>query len=140
MKVISVLASVALVALTAAQLKNSQLVGDWEGESKCVNLKVSPACKDEHVIYHITPVVSDKGHVYVRADKVVGGKPLVMGYLTFTIDAKTSSIRNEFTLRKSHGIWKLSVKGKEMTGTLTKLPENVVVRQVTLHFRKKGKA
>ena len=66
------------------------------------------------------------------ADKVVKRKLVVMGYLTFQVDPKKLTIRNEFTRNGTHGVWKIAVQGDRMIGTLTKLPQNVVVRQITL--------
>ena len=142
MKVLAaVVASGALVALTVAQLSAPQLTGDWEGDSKCVNLVAAPACKDEHVIFHITRDLDKFNHpvpngILVRADKIVNKKHLTMGYLDFKLDAANFTISTFYTKNKSRGAWIFTVKGNTMTGSLTKLPDNVVIRKVTLKKKK----
>ena len=142
MKSLVVLASAAFAVLTVAQMSATNVVGAWEGDSKCVNLAALPGCKDEHVIYHITQELDKMKHpssdtVLVRSDKVVDKKPLVMGYLTFKINFATFQMVNYFKTKKAKGAWSFSVKGNTMTGTLTKLPEGVVVRKITLKRVKK---
>jgi hypothetical protein len=141
MKWFAILGTITFAVLSVAQLTASQVVGDWEGESKCVNLEAAPACRDEHVIFHITRVRDKQnkvidGSVFVRADKVVDKKNLTMGYLTFKVDLSTYSIQNVFKNKKGGGVWNLSIKNNQMTGTLTQLPGNVVVRKLTLARKK----
>lgn len=136
MKIVALLGVSTFLALAFAQFSTKDVTGNWEGESKCVNLKVAPACKDEHVIFHITGIPKKPGSVRVQASKVVDKQEEEMGDLVFTIDPKTSSITNEFVNKGSHGLWKLTIKGDSMTGTLSK--DKVVVRRLTLKAQKKG--
>ena len=142
MKSLILLCSAALVAVAVAQLTVPQVAGDWEGDSKCVNLNAMPGCKDEHVIFHMTKII-DKANkpssnsILVRADKIVDKKPLTMGYLTFKLDNANFALINDFKTKNMKGEWNLKVKGNTITGTLTKFPENAVVRKITLTRKKK---
>src|SRR5690242_8039634 len=66
----------------------AHLLGDWSGESICVNKEKFPACKDEVVIYHITKVADKPNTVNLSADKIVDGKPEFMGAFDCIYDAK----------------------------------------------------
>jgi hypothetical protein len=135
MKWLPTIAITAFVTLTFAQLTTQQVIGDWEGESKCVDLKAAPACKDEHVIFHILPVPKKPNEVLVHANKVINKREEEMGDLTFTVDSKMSTIQNVFERNGKKGVWLLAIKRNEMTGTLTLLPNNVIVRKISLKKR-----
>src|SRR5690349_21935334 len=53
----------------------SKLVGDWTGESICVNKEKFPACHDEQVVYHLVLASGKTDTVTLSADKIVNGKP-----------------------------------------------------------------
>ncbi len=131
------LGSAALVAVAVAQLTVSQVTGDWEGDSKCVNLNAMPGCKDEHVVYHIIPIHRNSNQVLINADRVVDKKPISMGEILFTIDGKGSAINNEMMINGSKHYWNFVIKGDKMTGTL-KNKDKVVLRQITLKAQKKA--
>jgi hypothetical protein len=40
----------------------SKLVGDWFGESVCVNKRNSRLANDEHVVYHVTVASGKTNH------------------------------------------------------------------------------
>src|SRR3954462_13528001 len=91
-----------------------QVAGHWEGESVCT-VKDSP-CHDEHVIYEV--LAHDGGNgIHVDAYKVVGGEKDFMGALPCAWVPKSG----ELTCRNPagrQGVWKCTVTGKQMTGTL----------------------
>jgi hypothetical protein len=111
----------------------SKVLGDWEGESVCVGRR--PACKDEHVVYHITKKEGEADAVTMHADKLIGGKPEEMYVLDFKYDASKNTLTGEFTVNGTHGVFEYTIKGDEMDGTLRILPagttgRNIKVRKV----------
>jgi len=102
----------------------TQLAGNWTGESIC---QVKPsACRDEKVVYHIS-TGSDPDHVMVSADKIVDGKAINMGRGEYAYDRTNGTLMNENDGR----MWRFTVKGNSMTGTLT-MPDKTLYRRVTL--------
>jgi hypothetical protein len=49
----------------------SKLVGDWSGESICVNKEKFPSCNDEQVVYRIVVASGKTDTVTITADKIV---------------------------------------------------------------------
>ena len=119
----AILLSIGFKALAQHPVE-SQLFGDWRGESIC-QVKNSP-CHDEEVVYHISKG-KQHGTVVVSADKIVNGKPVSMGSGDYRYDEPTGTLTNGAGGR----IWKLIVGGKTMAGTLT-LPDKTIYRRVTL--------
>lgn len=109
---------------TAFDQDEAQLIGNWAGDSIC-QVKNS-ACRDEKVVYHIAKG-SDADNVTISADKIVDGKAINMGTGDYTYDRKNGTLINESEGR----VWKFTVKGKAMEGTLT-MPDKTVYRRVTL--------
>ena len=128
--VLALFVTVALAIVYPASPKSaraqdeSQLAGNWRGESIC-QLKNS-ACHDEQVVYHITRS-KEPGVVTVSADKIVDGKSIAMGTGDYTYDRKNGTLLNETAGR----VWKFTVQGKKMEGTLT-LADKTVYRRVSL--------
>jgi hypothetical protein len=114
----------------------SGLVGDWSGESICVNKKKFPACNDEQVVYHVTVAQGKTDTVIIAADKIVNGKPEAMGTFDFVYDARKQTLTSEFKNDRVHIIFELAVKGDLLEGTLSTLPERTLVRRIKI---KKGK-
>jgi hypothetical protein len=109
-----------------------EIVGTWRGTSACADRQAAPACADEQVIYEI---VASPGHseaVTVTADKVVDGKRVPMGSFDFALEATSRSWTSELETPRVHAIWRLSVNGTTLSGTLTLLPSKAVVRRVDL--------
>lgn len=126
MKVIglSVLAAIASVAVSASDAPTTKdLVGNWAGTSLC-QVKPSP-CHDENVVFRLSRPQADK--VTIQADKIVDGKPVMMGTSEWKYDTSTQALIWEMSSR----VWKLVVRGDEMNGTLT--DGNVVFRKIHLH-------
>jgi len=109
-----------------------EIVGSWSGSSVCVDLQAAPACNDETVMYDISASPGKPNMVTVNADKVVEGKRGSMGVLEFTHDAKSGSWTSELDTPRLHALWRLTVKGTMLTGTLTLLPSKAVVRKIDL--------
>jgi hypothetical protein len=109
----------------------SNLVGNWTGDSICVGNR--PACHDEQVIYHIKKAPDSSGNVTITADKIVNGKPELMGILDFKYDSEKRTLVCDFTRGNTHGLWELTVEGTTMEGTLMLLPDKSLVRRVKVH-------
>jgi hypothetical protein len=137
------LAAVAVLILAALTLPTSpggaspamiaggaNLVGNWTGDSICVG--PFPACRDEKVIYHIPKAPDAKGTVTITADKIVDGKPELMGVLDFKYDAEKNALTCDFIRGNTHGLWEFSVKGDTMEGTLVMLPDKILARRIKL--------
>lgn len=102
----------------------SQLIGAWTGESIC-QVKNSP-CHDENAIYRISKA-KEAGKVTIDLGKIVDGKAESMVVLDFKYDKVQQTLISEY----KHGVWKFTVKGNTMTGTLT-TPDKIVYRRVSL--------
>jgi hypothetical protein len=63
----------------------------------------------------------------VSADKIVDGKAVNMGTLEFRYIAAQHALVCEY----AQGVWRLSVDGTKMEGTLTR-PDGIVFRRVAL--------
>jgi len=109
-----------------------EIVGTWSGTSVCVDRQAAPACNDEQVVYEINASPGKPNTVTVKADKVVDGKRLSMGDLEFTHDAKSSSWTSMLETPRVHALWRLTVNGAVLTGTLTLFPSRAVVRKIDL--------
>jgi hypothetical protein len=108
----------------------SKVLGDWEGESVCVD-KNRPACKNEHVVYHIKKKEGGAAdEVTMHADKIVNGKPEEMGVLDCEYDAAKSTLTCEFNVNGTHGVFEYEVRGDEMEGTLKILPAGTLGRKI----------
>ena len=108
------------------------IIGAWRGSSLCVDRKALPACNDEEVVYEIVAKPGQSDAVTVKADKIVDGKRVPMGALDFVRDAKDGSWATNIETPSVHALWRLAVGGTTMTGTMTLLPSNVVVRRMDL--------
>lgn len=107
----------------------SKVVGEWEGESVCVD-KNRPACKNEHVVYHVTRKDGEADAVQLQADKIINGKPEDMGTLDCKHDAEKSTLTCEFTVNGTHGVFEFAVDEDEMNGTLKILPAGTLGRKI----------
>jgi hypothetical protein len=118
-------AALSLSAVAQNTDDESQLVGNWRGESKCTGAR--SACHDETVVYHIAELSGKPGWMSVSADKIVNGEPVNMGTLQFQYDAPNHTLTCEY----AQGVWRLKIDGLNMEGTLT-LTDKTVGRHVRL--------
>ena len=105
------------------------LEGTWSGDSVC-QVPGSP-CRDEKAVYRVLRPTK-AGKVPVDGGKLVDGKVVSMGVLEFDYDPREQTLTHE----SKRGVWRFTVKGDTMAGTLT-TPDGVVYRRVSL--RKEGK-
>src|ERR1043166_7254705 len=73
----------------------SKLVGDWSGESICVNKEKFSACNDEQVIYHIAVASGKTDAVTIMADKIVSGRPEAMGTFDFVYEERRETLKSQ---------------------------------------------
>lgn len=121
---LSIIATALAAGAKAGAGDESQLFGDWKGES--VVVARSSIAKDEVVVWHISRA-KDPGKVNVTADKIVNGKTITMGTSDWEFDKTTTSI----TWKTNGGVWQLTATGNRMNGTLT-LTDQTVFRRVSL--------
>jgi hypothetical protein len=108
----------------AAVDDESQLFGDWKGES--IVVAKGTVAKDEVVVWHLSKGRAP-GNVRVSADKIVNGRSIPMGTGEWQYDVATNSI----TWQSGPRLWKVTADGNTMKGTLT-LPDGTVFRRVSL--------
>ncbi len=114
----------------------SKLLGDWSGESICVNKEKFPSCHDEQVVYHVVVAAGKTDTVTISADKIVNGKPEEMGTFDFIYDAQKRTLASEYKNERVHIIFEFAVKGDLLEGTLSNLPEKALVRRIKVKKNK----
>jgi hypothetical protein len=117
-------------AADPGDLPRAEILGDWRGTSRCVNLAAAPACKDETVLYHVLPLADAPDKVLLKADKIVNGVPEPMFDLEFHHVAATKRWESEFQNARVHLRWSFGVKDRQLTGTLVQLPDLTLLRKV----------
>jgi hypothetical protein len=119
------------VAAVAAEAAAAPILGVWRGTSLCVDRAVAPACKDEVIVYTVTPVAGHAGaRVHLRGDKIVDGEIVPMGEFDLDHDEATGSWRAEVRTPKFRILWSYSVEGSRLIGTLTDLATDARIRRV----------
>lgn len=108
----------------------SKLVGNWSGESVCVNREKFPACNDERVIYRVVKTSGKSDTLTITMDKLVNGKPEFMAVFDFVYNAQQRTLSAEFERSRGRGLWEFEVKGDLLEGTLTTLPDKTLVRHI----------
>jgi len=120
----SVLVITAASQLTFAQGKPA-IAGVWRGQSSCEQKE--SACREETVVYRLSPLQDKPGSFSVSADKIVDGKAVNMGTLEF----RYVEDRHALVCEYAQGVWRLSVDGEKIEGTLTR-PDGSLFRRVAL--------
>jgi hypothetical protein len=125
----SVLLGLGLAALVSARQAKAdsgetQIYGVWKGQS--VVVAKSSVAKDEVVVWYISPT-KDPAKVKIKADKIVNGRAITMGVSDWDYDKSQKTITWKIRL----GVWKLTLDGNTLKGTLT-LNDQTVFRRVSL--------
>ena len=107
----------------------SGLAGSWEGDSKCT-VRDSP-CRDEHVVYRITPDKKNPAQVSIDADKVVDGRPQFMGTIVCQYHAAQATLSCTGNTPKQDD-WEFHISGDTMGGTLTIGTEKQLYRRINV--------
>jgi hypothetical protein len=108
----------------------ARLVGNWSGESVCVDRERFPACRDEQVVYRLAKSADKPEIVTVTMDKIVNGQPETMAVLDFAYDAQKQTLVNEFTRNGRRGRWEFTVRDDVIEGSLVTLPDKTRARRV----------
>jgi hypothetical protein len=114
---------------TSARAQESPILGSWHGTSTCVDKVKFPACKDEEAIYDVTAVRVDT--VTLRTDKVVNGAREFMNESQF-LRGTDGSWTAELETPRYHLRLVITVEGDVMKGRLMTLPDQVLVRRMSL--------
>ena len=111
--------------LMFAQAKPA-IAGIWRGQSSCEQKE--SACREETVVYRLSPIKDKPGSFSVSADKIVDGKAVNMGTLEF----RYVEDQHALVCQYAQGVWRLSVEQEKIEGTLTR-PDGSLFRRVALH-------
>lgn len=114
----------------------ASLLGDWSGESICMNKDKFPACKDETVVYHIKRVHGKANTVNLSADKIVNGKPESMGDFDFIYLANKRVLITDFKNERVHLTIAFDVKGDTLEGGMFTFPEKIQARKIKVKKEK----
>lgn len=122
---------VSVAAQTKPPAGNAEILGTWEGESKCT-VPDSP-CRDEHVVYEIA-VENDKSvSAPLKMDgyKIVNGERVFMGALHCDYDLARKNL--SCTSRgKNFDDWQYTLSGAALQGTLTTDAGKTLYRKITV--------
>jgi hypothetical protein len=108
-----------------AQTNDSAITGVWRGNSICAS--EASSCRNETVVYYIKNVPDKPSVMFVKADKLVEGKPVTMGAGEWEYDRASRTLM----LRSEQRSWRLKLDGTQIEGMLT-LANNTVFRRMTL--------
>jgi hypothetical protein len=97
--------------------------GNWYGDSVC-QVENSP-CKTEKVVYRLIQMDDAATKFMMQADKIINEKPEFMGTIEFQFDEKSKTLLGKYR----NDVWKFTIKGQEMEGTLT-LADGTVYRRI----------
>ena len=101
------------------------IAGVWRGQSSCEQKE--SACREETVVYRLSPLQDKPGSFSASADKIVDGKAVNMGTLEFRYVEDQHALVCEY----AQGVWRLSVDGEKIEETLTR-PDGSLFRRVAL--------
>ena len=132
-RVLSVGIVLALAAgSTFAQSGRDEFVGTWRGTSLCLNREALPACADEQVVYEITAPSGRTDLLIVKADKIVDGRRVPMGEVTFHPDMAEGRWVSEIETPNVHALWHLALHAGALSGGMDLLPSTTPVRKIEL--------
>lgn len=118
------------LAASSGVASNKEVLGAWEGESKCM-VPDSP-CHDEHVLYQITEDKKDPFQLNMDGYKIVDGAPDFMGTLTCHFQSKTGALSCTSS-NKDKDDWEFNVVGDAMTGRLLIDHGKTLYRRIAVH-------
>ena len=115
---------------------SSEILGAWEGESKCA-VPDSP-CHDEHVIYEIAADKNSSGGLKMDGYRVANGERVFMG--TLRCQYQTAKKALSCTSRgKDSDDWEYTLSGDTLEGSLTingkTLYRKITAKRVTVSSR-----
>jgi hypothetical protein len=118
----------------AAQKEAANVLGEWQGESKCTVLD-SP-CNNEHVLYKITRTRNSRSELSLAAYKGPSEKGPsdareFMGTLLCHLESSRATLTCTAHTAK-HEEWIFQIDGDSMVGTLTIDPDKLIYRRVNV--------
>ena len=117
-----ILTMVFLACAQTSTIEKTSPIGNWYGDSVC-QIANSP-CETEKVVYRIIQM-DETGKFAMQADKVINEKPEYMGTIDFQFDEANQILTGKYR----DSVWKFTISGKEMEGTLT-LADGTVYRKI----------
>lgn len=127
---------VAFGAASGSPRDNSEILGAWEGESKCT-VPDSP-CHDEHVIYEIAADKDASGGLKMDGYRVANGERVFMGTLRCEYQA-AKKVLSCTSRGKDSDDWEYTLSGDTLEGTLTingkTLYRKITTKRVTVSGR-----
>lgn len=127
---------VAFAAASGSPRDSSEILGAWEGESKCT--VHDSRCHDEHVIYEIAADKDASGGLKMDGYKVVNGERVFMGTLRCEYQA-AKKVLSCTSRGKDSDDWEYALSGDTLEGTLTingKTPyRKITTKRVTVSSR-----
>lgn len=133
---LAVLGSLGLAGPEGSGAAASAILGQWRGTSLCTNREISPACKDEEILYTFTRAEGSEGRIHQKAEKLVGGEFALMGEMDFDYVPAERRWKAEFQSSSVHIVWSYAVDGDRLSGTAVHLPAGAVVRKVSADRKK----
>ncbi len=116
-------------AAWSAESGNTNVIGTWEGESKCT-VPDSP-CHDEQAVYHFFADAHDSTKLNLDAYKVVNGTPQLMGTIECHYHSEQATLNCTGNTRQQD-TWEFHISGDTMTGTLTVGEKKILYRRISL--------
>ena len=101
------------ILIVGKTVRAQSFEGIWKGTSIC-QIKNSP-CHDEIVVYHISKDSTGKSYDMI-ANKIVDGKEVYMGTISFTYDNQQKVFVSVDNARNAR--WEFRITGNAMKGTL----------------------
>ncbi len=119
-------------APATAPAPKAEILGLWKGSSTCTKVEAAKFCHDETVVYNVVDVPDQPSTVLMKAARVVDGAVQQMYELYFSYRPGEGRWACEFERPNFRGVWSYAIHGDEMTGTATTLPDQTVVRNVSV--------
>jgi len=123
------LACVSLSAQSKPANSSAEILGTWEGESKCT-VPSSP-CRDEHVVYEIAEEKTATATLKMDGYKIVNGERQFMGTLRCNYNASSKNLSCTFR-GKEYDDWEYTLSGDTLQGTLTTDSGKTLYRKITI--------
>jgi hypothetical protein len=123
------LACAPLSAQSKPANSSAEILGTWEGESKCV-MPSSP-CRDEHVVYEIAEEKTATATLKADGYKIVNGERQFMGTLRCNYNASAKNLSCTFR-GKDNDDWEFTLSGDTLQGTLTTESGKTLFRKITV--------
>lgn len=117
----------------AAQFKPpgsaAEILGTWEGESKC--MVPSSPCRDERVVYEISEEKTATSALKVDGYKIVNGERQFMGTLRCNYNASAKNLSCTFR-GKDNDDWEYTLSGDTLQGALTTDSGKTLFRKISV--------